>query len=86
MLLNIRGRYYLSAVDTLVKAAFSVVPMLSTAARITIEIPAAISAYSMAVAPELSLKKRPTSLRMTRSFVARTILHRSAFIAGQNLP
>jgi hypothetical protein len=56
---------YLSAVDTLVKVAFTVVPILLTAARITIEMPAAIIAYSMAVTPELSFKKWPTSLHMT---------------------
>jgi hypothetical protein len=59
-----RIRYYFNAVETLVKVAFSIVPMLLTATTITIDMPPAISAYSMAVAPESSLRKRPISLHM----------------------
>ena len=44
----------------------SLVPTPLTAAMITEAMPAAISAYSMAVAPELSFKKRSTSLFMGR--------------------
>ena len=50
--------YYLSAVETVVNVAFNWVPILLTAATITIERPAAISAYSMAVAPDSTLQKR----------------------------
>jgi hypothetical protein len=42
----------------LVNEALRVVPIVLTAAMIAIEMPAAISPYSIAVAPELSLKKR----------------------------
>jgi hypothetical protein len=40
-----------------VKFALRVVPMPLTAATITIEIPAAIKQYSMAVAPDSSFRK-----------------------------
>ena len=42
----------------LLKVLFSDVPMEFTAATITIEIPAAIIAYSIAVAPLWSVTKR----------------------------
>jgi len=48
---------YLSAVETLVNVAFKLVPMLLTAATITIERPPAIMAYSIAVAADSLAKK-----------------------------
>ena len=44
-------------VETLVNIPFSVMPMLLTAATITIEMPPAIRAYSIAVAADSSAKK-----------------------------
>src|ERR1019366_4105920 len=49
--------FYLNAVEMLVKIPFSVVPTLPTAATITIEMPPAIRAYSIAVAAASSAKK-----------------------------
>lgn len=57
---------YLSAFDTLVKVAFSVVPMLLTATTIMIEMKPAIRAYSIAVAAESLFKKRRISSLMRR--------------------
>jgi hypothetical protein len=57
-----RVESYLSWVEMLVKVALSWVPRVLTAAMIATEMPAAIRPYSMAVAPELSFKKRRTSL------------------------
>jgi hypothetical protein len=57
---------YLSAFDTLVKVAFSVVPMLLTATTIMIEMKPAIRAYSIAVAAESTFKKRRIRLLMRR--------------------
>jgi hypothetical protein len=51
---------YLREVETLVKRVFTFVPRLSTAARITIETPPTMRAYSMAVAPLSSARKRKT--------------------------
>jgi hypothetical protein len=48
---------YLSWPDKPVNVAFNWVPMLLTAARITIESPPAIRAYSMAVAADSSARK-----------------------------
>jgi hypothetical protein len=48
---------YLSWVETLVNVVFNWVPMPLTAATITIESPAAIRAYSMAVAADSSARK-----------------------------
>jgi hypothetical protein len=45
---------------------FNVVPMLSTEATMTIEIPAAIKAYSMAVAPVSSPRKALSFANMRR--------------------
>ena len=52
------AKFYFSDVLILVKLLPSVVPNPLTAARIVIEMPAAISAYSMAVAADSSFKKR----------------------------
>jgi len=49
---------YLSPVETLVNIVFKLVPIAVTATTMTIEIPAAISAYSMAVAPLVSFRNR----------------------------
>ena len=49
----------MSCDDTLLNVVFSDVPIEFTAATITIEIPAAIRAYSMEVAPVSSCAKRP---------------------------
>jgi hypothetical protein len=46
-----KPKVYLSWLETLLKVLFSDVPIEFTAATITIEIPAAMSAYSIAVAP-----------------------------------
>jgi hypothetical protein len=48
---------YLSAVYTLVKVVLSLDPRLPTTVMIATEIPAAMSPYSMAVAPVSSRKK-----------------------------
>src|SRR5271169_2142661 len=56
---------YLSAVETLVNVAFNWVPIPLTAVTITIEMPAAINAYSMAVAPD-SFFRNATNLNMGR--------------------
>ena len=48
----------------LLNVLLSDVPMEFTAATITIEIPAAISAYSIAVAPESLFAKRVTSFHI----------------------
>src|SRR3974377_608744 len=53
---------YCSALATLLNVPFTAVPVACTATMIATEIPAAMRPYSMAVAPELSLKKRITSL------------------------
>src|SRR3974390_1046949 len=53
---------YCSALATLLNVPFTLVPVSCTAAMIATEIPAAMRPYSMAVAPELSFKKRRTSL------------------------
>jgi hypothetical protein len=53
---------YFNAVWTLVKVVFRLEPRLCTTAMITTDMPAAMRPYSMAVAPELSFKKRKTSL------------------------
>ena len=44
----------------LLNVEFRLVPMLFTATMITMEIPAAIRQYSMAVAPDSLFKKRET--------------------------
>ncbi len=49
---------YLRAVETLPKTTFSDVPSAPTTVMIATEMPAAMRPYSMAVAPELVLKKR----------------------------
>ena len=49
---------YLSWVETVLKVLLRVEPTALTLAIITIEIPAAIKQYSIAVAPELILQKR----------------------------
>ncbi len=49
------GRY-LSAVETAVNFVFRLLPIPFTAATITMEMPAAISAYSIAVVPFSALK------------------------------
>ena len=59
---NRRVESYLSWVETLVNVSLSLVPKPLTTAMIATEMPAAIRPYSMAVAPELSFKKRRTSL------------------------
>jgi hypothetical protein len=48
---------YFSPVATLVKVVFSLVPRAVTAVTITIEMPPAMMAYSIAVAPDLSAMK-----------------------------
>jgi hypothetical protein len=58
---------YFSAVETLVKVVFSFEPRLPTAAMIAIEIPAAISPYSMAVAPCSSARNRFNVMLMYES-------------------
>ena len=55
------GAVYLSWLEMLLNVLFSDVPIEFTAATITIEIPAAISAYSIAVAPASSFTKHRTS-------------------------
>src|ERR1039458_8514210 len=55
-----------SWVEMLVNLAFNWVPRPLTTAIIAMEIPAAIRPYSIAVAPELSFKKRRTSLCIGR--------------------
>jgi hypothetical protein len=50
----------------LVNLALSVLPTVLTAAMIATEMPAAIKPYSMAVAPELSIRKRSTSLLIAK--------------------
>ena len=52
----------------LVKIPFSVVPTLPTAATITIEMPPAIRAYSIAVAADSSAKKAWNFLIMAAVF------------------
>jgi hypothetical protein len=47
---------YFSPVETLVNIVFKLVPIDVTATTMAIEIPEAISAYSMAVVPLLSLR------------------------------
>jgi hypothetical protein len=54
----IENPLYFSWLDTLVNVVFKLVPIAFTAATITIEMPAAIRQYSMAVAPLSSSKKR----------------------------
>jgi hypothetical protein len=49
------GRYF-NVVETLLNVEFNDVPMPFTAATITIESPAAIRQYSIAVAPESSAR------------------------------
>jgi hypothetical protein len=49
---------YLSPVETLVNIVFKLVPIAVTATTMAIEIPAAIGAYSMAVAPVVSFRNR----------------------------
>ena len=53
----------------LVNLVLSEVPRPFTTAMIATEIPAAIKPYSIAVAPELSFKKRITMLFIRRSTV-----------------
>jgi hypothetical protein len=52
---------YFSCEEMLLNVLFSDVPIEFTAATITIEIPAAMRAYSMAVAPASSFAKCKTS-------------------------
>jgi hypothetical protein len=59
--------FYFSAVETLVNVVFRFVPSVATATMIATEIPAAISPYSIAVAPELSLTKRKSIRYIARS-------------------
>jgi len=54
-LMRYTGAYF-KAVETLLNVVVSVVPRDCTAARITIEMPPAIRAYSMAVAPDGSFQ------------------------------
>src|SRR5262245_34805641 len=58
---------YFSAVDTLVKVLFRAVPRLFTTAMIAIEMPAAISPYSIAVAPRSSVRNFLTKILMWRA-------------------
>src|SRR5262249_59121979 len=51
---------YFRAVETLVKVVFSFEPTVCTATMIATEMPAAINPYSIAVAPDSSLRKRRT--------------------------
>jgi hypothetical protein len=61
----LRSSYcYFSCEEMLLNALLSDVPMEFTAVTITIEIPAAISAYSILVAAASSFAKRVTSFRM----------------------
>jgi hypothetical protein len=50
---------YFKAVETLVNVVVRVVPRDCTAARITMEMPPAIRAYSIAVAPDWSFQNWP---------------------------
>jgi hypothetical protein len=50
-----------------VNVPFKFVPTVPTAVRITTAMPAAIRPYSMAVAPDLSLRKRETRFFQCRS-------------------
>jgi len=59
---QVGGRANYSEVATVLNVVVSFVPTLVMAVMITTEISAAISPYSMAVAPELSFKKRRKSL------------------------
>ena len=52
---------YLSCVETLLNVEFKLVPMVFTAAMIATEMPAAIRAYSIAVAAVWSFKNRVRS-------------------------
>ena len=54
---SLRRQTHLSEVLIEVKFVFRVEPILLTAVIITIEIPAAINPYSIAVAPDSSRKK-----------------------------
>jgi len=58
---------YCSALATLLNVPFTAVPVACTATMIATAIPAAIRPYSIAVAPELSFKKRRTSLCILES-------------------
>jgi hypothetical protein len=62
-----RPRRYLIAVQTVENVVFNCVPILSTAVRIAIEMVAATSAYSMAVAPDSSRRNRVIDTPMKRS-------------------
>ena len=59
------SRNYFSAVETLVKVAFSDDPRLDTTVMMATEMPAAISPYSMAVAPD-SLARNLQTVFMTQ--------------------
>src|SRR6202161_34197 len=56
---------YLSAVETLEKVFFRLVPRPWTTAMIATEIPAAMRPYSMAVAPDSSFTKRAKRVFMS---------------------
>src|SRR6516165_12223313 len=59
---------YCSALATLLSVPFIAVPVACTATMIATEIPAAMRPYSMAVAPELSLKETHNKLTAKRLF------------------
>ena len=48
---------YFSAVETVVKVVLRLDPRVTTTVTMAIEMPAAISPYSMAVAPDSSVRK-----------------------------
>ena len=54
--------------EIVVKVVLSCEPSLLTTVRMAIETPAAISPYSIAVAPDLSFTKRFNVLAIVRSF------------------
>src|ERR1700736_4906413 len=62
---------YFSEVEMFWKFVFSVLPMPLTAVMITIEMPAAIRPYSMAVAPDSSFTKRETRFFIESSMCTR---------------
>src|SRR6516165_11799103 len=78
-----RANYGLSAPDTLLNVLFRLVPVACTATMITTAIPAAMRPYSMAVTPELSFKKRRTSLLIEISISVKCTVH--AKILGRSL-
>src|SRR5262249_42540435 len=77
---NCSASDYFKAVETDVNVVLRDVPRLCTTAMIVTDIPAAMSPYSMAVAPELSVKKLLMNVLILSAVFVIGVIQRRAFL------